>query len=947
MPSKMVIMNEITEELSKVQYVDFDKVHQMSEDVLFDQNSEFFFPNLKNTVVFVAGLDTWHKIKDLHDKGLIHIGLRNFNFTLVVSMPYVTLANNVKLVCSYGYVQGQPDWSKIELFRDSKFDKPIPKIDSWEIVELPDVGKALEKLETLNAKGEYYGFDFETRGFPLREGFKPLGCSIVGSKYGFYVNLRNYTDWQGSSYDVLRKFVESNYKRLVTYNCKFEISVIEHMWGEKLRFPDAMVLLLCDDYRPNRRTVPGLKPCAQKFLGVPSWDDDLEFEQKYFGNMCWRFKTPQEYLSELPKNEEYEISKSVTVNIKDALTGIMSETIERYCLDKGIEDPQEVSRVSKFIKGEYKDRILNSWGNEWEVSDPYTLGKYCIYDSFYTKLLWDYFKDKYPRAEEIYHGNFHYGAFLEDTAIPVNRSRLDTLKHYVEMTKINSGIFLVKFYLKCLEDTIGDYVDKELTLTPYTKKIISDLPWCMNMEPAKVLKEILKYSSSSGLDPKVTPIDKVDWGKFKSYASLTVARHVWEMVKNDSDIASACRKHRKAWIELGNEFNEASKYRGLILKINKRNLGICGPYFDKFNKEVEDIISPFDPKTCKLVCDYFEKDDLKMKPWKVMTDHPEVSQDCFKTIQSIQKEWNDDYWKQNYLGGRTFKKIYSYIEDSDRERWENSYNIFNAIPPIVLLNLPVDRMVSAEEVSDLIHLRELKPVLDLWDNRKLDQTDLPEGITKDYAKWLSEKLVQWSSEDSSRVVVFSIVKKYGWLCSAITQFWNWWWSADHESKHDLEVLDYSIRDARENKDSWYVDFQEYFYGASKQIKKDERAVDIAGFCTRFGFERSEIRNWRWINLTKDSVLNIEVNEDKLLEDWDNLYKFIHCWEFYSAATKQLSPYLTRMDEDSGTVVGTTRDGCEIIKEGVRGEKFLTHFNICGVVTKRTSGFFHTINRLVA
>lgn len=953
MASKLVIENEVTRELAKVQYTDLDKFRMMSEEVLFNPDSEFFFPELQDTVVFVAGIDTWNKILDLHEKGIIHIGLRHFNFNLVTSMPYVTLANNIKLVCTYGYINGDPDWSKIELFRDSDFDMEIPRLDNWDIVDLEHVGGAVKKLLSLNPPNEYFGYDYETRGYPFREGFKPLGFSICGSKYGFYVDMRNNTDWQGKDYDFIRSFIEENYTRLVAYNCKFEMEVNEHIWGEKMRLPDAMALLLCEDYRPNRRNVPGLKPCAQRFLGVPSWDDALSFEQKYFGNMVWRYKTPEAYMADMKLNKEVSIDKKITVKMKDALVRIMKETIERYCADKGIDEgTEEYEQTSRRIKKEYQERIMNHWGNEWELSDPYTLGKYCIYDSFYTKLLWDYFKGKYPRAEEIYHNNYHYGEFLEDTAIPINRKRLDVLKHYVEMTKINSGVFNAKFYLKCLEDTVGKFVDTELKLTDYAKLLISDLSWCMSLEPDKVVKELVKFcvpEEAKTVDEKgklqlsSTSINSIDWNKLKKYTGIDVAREVFNLIKGDSDVASALRRHRNNWIEIGNHYNEISHYQGIILRLNERNIKIAEPFVEKFNKDVEAMVAPYDPKVTKLVCNYFEDDKLKNAPWKCMEDHPEVSRGCYRLVEAIQKEWHDDYWNEKYLGGRDFKKMMGYVLDSDIESWKTAYNFFNAVPTTLLLTLPDDEIITAEEVVNLIKLRELKPTLDLWDSKKIDDTTLPEGITKEYAQWLSNDMIQWASDDKTRTVVYTMLKKYGWLCSAVTQFWNWWWSPDHQKEHDLEVLDYSIRDALEHRNAWYVDFQEYMYGASKQVSKDERAFDVTGFCSRIGFERWEIRSWRYFVIDKDTTMNLVTNEDKLYEDWDNLYKFLHSWEFYNACTKQLSPYLTRMDEDSGKVVGLTRDGCEILRTGVKGDRFITKFNICQVTTKRTSGFFHTMS----
>ena len=145
------------------------------------------------------------------------------------------------------------------------------------------------------------------------------------------------------------------------------------------------------------------------------------------------------------------------------------------------------------------------------MCDPWTLGKYCIYDSFYTKLIWDKLKDRYPRANEPYHNNFYYGSMLESTAIPINREKLNVLTHYVNQVRINTGIFYLKFYGYCLEDTVGKFVDS-LNLSENFKRIIIDAPWSLSMPPEKALKELLKMCTvdDRAVEVRITTIDGSD-----------------------------------------------------------------------------------------------------------------------------------------------------------------------------------------------------------------------------------------------------------------------------------------------------------------------------------------------------------------------------------------------------------------------------------------------------
>ncbi len=913
----------------------------VSPERFSDPESQYYFPNLRDTAIFIFGTETWQPIKELADSGFIHIGLRNYNFNTLVTLPYTSMANNVKLVCSYGTINGSLDYSKIDFFAEGDLEKPVPILKDFDILDLKDIDQGLLKLELLNPTGEFLGFDAESRGFPLTKGFKTLGFSIVGSNYGFYVNCRDYHDYNGPMYQSVKEFVTKNYKRMVVYNCNFEIRWLEHIWQKTFLFPDAWALVIEDDFRA------GLKPSAQYYLGVPSWDDDLGFEQDYFNKIMWgrekRRSSDGRDWEACPSADVYfERLKDPNYSYyREGLVKVMNDAIERRIEGCNIK-PEDVPRISKEIKAGYQKRIREAWGNEWEMCDPWTLGKYCIYDSFYTKLIWDKLKDRYPRANEPYHNNFYYGSMLESTAIPINREKLNVLTHYVNQVRINTGIFYLKFYGYCLEDTVGKFVDS-LNLSENFKRIIIDAPWSLSMPPEKALKELLKMCT---VDDKT-----VNWKKYAQYVGTEVGRQVWNMVKGDTDkstgqysTSSACRKHRNQWIELGQKFNEQTGIGEFVLKINKRNLDPCIPIMRKFNKEIEDFCSPYKAIDCKTVCHYFEDDKLKKAPYKVKTDHPETVS-CYNFVAGVQKEWNNDYWDNNFLGGKTFKKLYAYITKDDMERWRNAYDIFAEIPPILLRELPFLDMVSVEEISDLLRIREAQPTLKLWDNIKVDD-ELPEGVTYEQADWLAKDLVQWSSDKRTYIVAITLLKKYGWLCSAITQFWNYWWSADHVPEEDPKVLDFAIKDALEHQEVWLEDVREYVYQAGDHKKKDERSVSVVNFGQRFGFERWEIRDWHPFNVTKDSTMNIEEDDDKVIKDWNNFYKFLIYWDLGQAAVKQLNPYLEGdkgMDENSHKLAETLSDGSEVIDMNEKGDRFVTRFKICGVTTKRTSGFFHTFS----
>lgn len=927
MTNKVVIRNAITDELEQKYGVKFKKdIQKIESDKIFDSMSPFYLPLLPNTAFLVCGYEEYLKVRKLCTQQVIHMGLRSYTYDTVKNIPVVRISNGIKFIFTDGIINKSVDWDKVLHFINGNLDVEPPKLKEFDVLDLKDAKIGLEKLKLLNIADEYLGLDFESVDFPLTKSFHPLGLSIVGSNYGFYVDIRNYQDYHDPIYSDIRKFIEDNYKRIVVFNCNFEIRAIDHMWQEFLLFNDTWALMIEADTRR------GLKPSAQEYLGVPSWDSDLEEEQLFFNKLMHGGTYKGEEWDPCPDVEtffqrlnDHRYAEKYSSN----LSRIMQECINRRIEEQNIKD-EDIFEFSRMVKQGYKDRIQKWWGSEWAMCDAWTLGKYCCYDSYYTKLIWDKMYKVYPRANEPYHNNFYYGAFLETTGIPINQKKLHTLKRYLDKVHINTGIFYLKFYLKCLEDIAGEYVDS-LQLNEYSRRIIVDYPWMMSLPSDKVLKELLKVCSTD---------DVVGWKRYAQYIGVDLAREVWNLVKNDIDkntgtftVASACRKHRNDWIALGQKFEEISAYKGLIERINERNLEISRPAMAKFNQDIKEWVSPLNPNHTKIVAQYFnsqvkdENGKKVFKPWLAKKEHPETSP-CYDFVENVHEEWDKEYNNQQYLEGKKFKKLLAYITKEDLERWKHSFNFHQEVPAILLRELPFE-VISAEQVFNLIQLRNLKPILDKWDNVKVDD-DLPEGVSRDMAEWLAFNVVQWGSDKKYFIVVITMLQKYGWLCSAITQFWNYWWSPEHDKSQDLAVLSYAIENTKEYMEAWEEDAREYIYQSGDNYKKAERSVGLENFSKRFGFENPIIRQWREFNVDKNSTLSIEKNDDKLIEDWDNLYKFFIYWDMGMAAEKQINPYVDGMINSSFKLDRVLSDGSEVIDYSQHGERFMTRFKICGV-----------------
>lgn len=526
-----------------------------------------FIDSLKNRSydgILVVTEDAHSLWSDIISSG-VHIGMRGAKWNIVKDIPIITV-NGVKVV----FAKDEDD-PKYTLFSTGKYStNEVAILEDFEILDLKDprLSECLKKLD-----GKLLGWDYETRGFPLEPGFKPLGFSLVSDDYGIYIDMRHYTDYESDDYKEIKEFIIKNQRNLITYNLRFETHCFLHMFDIWIYPLDAMAVLAADDMHTN------LKAAAQMYLSVPSWDDELDFEQ----GLC------DEYSRCIESDPEH------AKEIKDSI-------IKRRL---SIDPEADVSLYSSMDEG---------IGNAWEMCYPPALAKYCILDGYYTLKLYEKVSTKYTQTcLNIFHKNFYQESYLSATPMPIKvKEAEELLKNSLTINR-NADLMLNRIYGELLESKYKDLKFEEF-FTPVEMALIelgrSDL---LSSSPDKILKELVctvlesrdakllarVYGKENAMTILSSGVSLNDKRKKKIWTDL--ASRIGLTQSNDSVIERFNLKYNKDFIYVMEKYNELAeklcplksgnmemltKYRR-ILQMSDDNLGKLGnPKLTEFFKSI-------------------------------------------------------------------------------------------------------------------------------------------------------------------------------------------------------------------------------------------------------------------------------------------------------------------------------------------------------------------------
>lgn len=462
-------------------------------------------PTLNDTVILGYGRSLYNSLKELHDNGIIHIGLRKFNFSTFSDLSQVYIGTN-KLIFSPSVTEswdrpvsdstGQSHATDIRLayfFSESIFKEPLT-LPETRCVGLKEGIKILRE-EFIPDTEHQIGFDYETNGFPEWSGFNVSGFALSISDLGKAVFFDFRLDYnydpanindqvladKSEFYKTFYEFVTTHKDRLWAYNCSFEILVLFWMYREFIPIQDSMALCVADDKRGT------LKYNVQYYLNSPSWDDALDKQQNYI----------EGFTNEYPSYEDWEDSFN---------RWNYSETLE----DGSIKYPErekysaQMEAMTEYHKNPEWVRMLKlNWGNSWFACDPYMLGVYCCYDAFYGERLANLMMPAYgtitmpdgsigngPYKAFLY--NRYMGAELKLTGIKVNRDKLTKYKNYCENIQINYEVLANRFYLYLYFKDVGDEYES-VDINDRLKNLLVKYPNCTVTDPMSFAKALVNY----------------------------------------------------------------------------------------------------------------------------------------------------------------------------------------------------------------------------------------------------------------------------------------------------------------------------------------------------------------------------------------------------------------------------------------------------------------------
>ncbi|MCQ2209131.1 MAG: Hint domain-containing protein [Paludibacteraceae bacterium] len=392
---------------------------------------------IKEALIYCDSEDVVKNIRKYDDKGMLHLGCRGANVSLLCQAPVLRFGEGNYLICS-------KSWNDVKFsdFLNFKPKEPLklPETHYLNISELTDDEAARifsEQMQTI-CSAPALGIDFETNGFPEEDTFFPLGLSICDTENSYYYDFEDYLgnkDKYEKFYDALRVFVRDNAYKLYAFNVSFEIRCFYFMYHQFFKLQDTRAWCIIDNMKSN------LKYCAQYYLEVASWDDSVDEEmralQESFELPIDEFK----YEYSLGANSQYPYVRSLVEYNKD--------------------NPNFIPRYEKYH------------GSTWATANQKTVGKYCCYDSVMDVHIYNVIKnykhvDHYYSDEcyQVYLFNQYLATIIELSGIFIDPKLLEEQRDTFQRIEFNTDIWLnkemVKFKIHDLKKHIGDRIQVKL-----------------------------------------------------------------------------------------------------------------------------------------------------------------------------------------------------------------------------------------------------------------------------------------------------------------------------------------------------------------------------------------------------------------------------------------------------------------------------------------------------
>ncbi len=577
-------------------------------------------PTMEDTLILGYGYDLYQELRQMDQSGVIHFGLRSYDWNSFASLPSIQVGSNkllfgqkIRLVDEDSILDPEgnviiPDIVLSRYFSDSVF-RTAPTLPDCRCVGLKEGLKILNEEFYPIIGTKEVGLDFEANGFPEWEGFEVTGFALSTTEKAVFFDFRKdegYWDIGDRSafLDSFKQYMELNQSHIWAYNCAYEMLVLYRMFHKHFYIQDSFALCVVDDQRKS------LKYNVQYYLAAPSWDDSLSDKQEYIvkiKKLCptyevFKNRLVDGYLTE-PKTkkvwvkaeevDQYLIdnkgSKTGKTKVKETKKSkTVEEEIEIIIKPENTSEQQEIIDyytkdgkfgVDGYPRGFFLNLLCHYWdkpGTSWLACNPQELGIYCCYDSFYGLKLMEFI---YPVYGDNCYPSMLYNKYmameLKLGGIKINREKMEKYKDYCDNIVVGFEIFANRLYLEQYFNHQKNIYDS-LVVDPYLLDFSMKYPGCVSGDPGVVGKEFL----SSILTPEERDyIDKnlkIRDGLISEKLGVDVNDEV-EFINDYTDKGAASLPRRKACLEALGE---------LIIQITGMKT-----YIESFNKIAFPVLS--------------------------------------------------------------------------------------------------------------------------------------------------------------------------------------------------------------------------------------------------------------------------------------------------------------------------------------------------------------------
>lgn len=487
-----------------------------------------------NNAYFVVGKLSWYYIRDFHSS---HVGLRNTNLDWqIVHLKPFSMGTNKFVFCHSIIDEHYKDHSSY-FFNDKKLLDTVSELKSSKILkDIDSIKKALNWAQN-QPEGTRFGLDYETNGLWRNHKYEDLlaiGVGISTKKVGFYIELR-YLDEQDLNEfkEFYKSFLDKHHSNTWVFNIDFEMIVTRKLLGSWAiyEFKDADVwrVIYGDQIgyskkkkeqksrygnpktvieKVNRDQRWSLKYTAQKYLNVPSWDNDFEAIERKLSIIFegYKLKEVDDFLTNPILSEELhrlysseDIDSVKLTRLIKKLGNPKKLTCLQDILDltDGLNIKEDKFRIallgtkkkSEIVKHPLWKEIITQYkthekeflellddprlvGNQYAVQPSEIVGEYCILDSYYTVMIAEkeFQKDSFSKQNlkncdadwvttekvvEIFNSNKSLGAMLNMYGLYKNNTKRDHYNDIQERTRIFYNYILAKGYYKFLLHNIN------------------------------------------------------------------------------------------------------------------------------------------------------------------------------------------------------------------------------------------------------------------------------------------------------------------------------------------------------------------------------------------------------------------------------------------------------------------------------------------------------------